>query len=363
VWEGTFVDGRLEGMGKSKGPQGTYEGEFKSWRFHGRGVLRLPNGDVYEGAFANGMYEGPGTLTYAKPRPDGRTHETGNWTYGYLPRPDERKKLQANVETALYAQRALLDNALAALKPRRPGRINMYLLTVAGDGSQEVFRREVQFVQDHFARHFDTGGRSVGLVNSRTTIATAPMATATSLREALKTIGSRMDRDQDILFLFLTSHGSKEHELSLGIGGMDLPGLPAAQLGQLLKASGIRWKVVVVSACYSGGFIEALQDDGTLVITAARRDRRSFGCADENDFTYFGRAFFKEALPKSASFQEAFARADVLVKEWELKDASGAADAGTRPAEGAEERHSLPQIRSAGAIDAHLKRWWAQVAR
>ena len=43
-----------------------------------------------------------------------------------------------------------------------------------------------------------------------------------------------------------------------------------------------------------------------MVITAARADRTSFGCADENDFTYFGRAFFNEALPASGSFFEAF---------------------------------------------------------
>jgi hypothetical protein len=129
---------------------------------------------------------------------------------------------------------------------------------------------------------------------------------------------------------------------------MDLRGLPAAELGRLLRESGIRWKVVVVSACYSGGFVDALKDEHTLVITAARRDRTSFGCADENDFTYFGRAFFKEALPEAQSFQQAFKKAATLVGEWEAKDTSGGAS------------HSLPQIHSPAAIEAHLQRWWAQ---
>jgi hypothetical protein len=104
--------------------------------------------------------------------------------------------------------------------------------------------------------------------------------------------------------------------------------------------------VVVVSACYSGGFIDPLRDDSTLIITAARYDRSSFGCADENDFTYFGRAFFKEALPASRSFQDAFSKADALVAEWERKDQPG-------------QDRSLPQIYSTPTINAQLARWWA----
>ena len=159
-----------------------------------------------------------------------------------------------------------------------------------------------------------------------------------------------MDREQDILFLFMTSHGSATHELSLAQNGIDLQDLPAGELAAMLKESGIRWKVVVVSACYSGGFIDSLQDERSLIITAARRDRRSFGCADENDFTYFGRAYFKEALPSSRSFQDAFVRADALVAAWEKKD---------QP----KEERSLPQLHSTAAINQQLQRWWAQQAR
>jgi hypothetical protein len=349
VYEGSFVEGALEGPGKASGQRGRYEGDFRQWRFHGQGLLRLANGDVYQGAFENGFYEGEGTLTYAKPKPDGRKQDSGIWRFGMPANEAERKQAKSNVEAALYSQKALLDKALASLAPREAGRINLYLLGVAGDGSQEVFRREVDFVQGEFARRFQTTGRSVVLVNSRNTVASAPMATVTSIRQSLKAIAARMDREEDILFLFLTSHGSQNHELSLNQTGMDLQGLSAAELAALLKESGIRWKVIVVSACYSGGFIGPLQDERTLVITAARSDRRSFGCADENDFTYFGRAFFKESLPKSQSFQEAFRNAEVLVGQWEGKEL--------------DESRSLPQISSPAAVEAHLRRWWTQSPR
>jgi hypothetical protein len=347
VYEGSFVNGEFDGKGTLSGPQGNrYSGDFKAWRFHGQGELRLASGDVYRGGFANGTYDGQGTLTFAKPRPDGATQQSGIWRYGMLEaeQREQRRLAAVNVETALYNQRALLAQAIDALAPRDPARINLFLLAIGGDGSQEVFRREVEFVRGQFAERFGTAKRSIALINSRSTVASAPMATATSIREALAAFAARMDRQQDILFLFVTSHGSREHELVLDQNGMDLPHLSAAALGGLLRESGIRWKVVVISACYSGGFLDPLKDDGTMVITAARHDRQSFGCADENEFTYFGRAYFKEALPQASSFQDAFRKAEAIVKQME-------------PAGG---EHSLPQMHSAGPIERQLQRWWSQ---
>lgn len=355
VYEGQFVNDDMEGPGKvTARNNGRYEGEFRQWRFHGPGVLHLPNGDVYKGEFARGVYEGEGTLTYAKPKADGRTQDSGKWRYGALPNEQEARQAKENTEIALYNQRKLLDAALAAVARRVPGKINLYLLAVAGDGSQEVFRREVEFVQAQFAEKFGTRGRSLALINSRNTLSTAPMATHTSIREALKGIAARMDTEQDVLFFFLTSHGSREHEFTINQNSIILRGLPAHDLGSMLKQSGIRWKVVVVSACYSGGFIDAIKDEYTLVITAARHDRQSFGCADDNDFTYFGRAYFKEALPQATSFEEAFSKAETLVREWEDKDRK--AEAKT-----AEDAYSFPQMHRPAAIEQHLRLWWRQV--
>jgi hypothetical protein len=362
LYDGRFNDGVFEGTGRFVAKNGVvYEGEFKSWRSHGQGVQTEANGDTYKGGFAYGVYEGEGTLTYAKPRPDGRTQVEGTWRYGTLDKPEERARALANVETALYGQRHLLDRALASVARQDPKRIDLYLLAIAGDGTQEVFRREVEYVREQFAQRFGTRARTVTLVNSRHTVGTLPMATNTSIREALKAIAARMDRRNDILFLFLTSHGSKEHELSLNLAGLGLAGLTAAKLGELLEASGIRWKVVVVSACYGGGFVDAIRNDRTLVITAARRDRQSFGCADENDFTYFGRAYFKEALPQSGSFQDAFGKAEALVRRWELEHA--VAPAAAAPGAKPEEPLSLPQLHSGELIDRHLQRFWAQFRR
>ena len=307
---------RPNGRGYLSGADGRwYEGDFVDGKFHGQGFMHLPNGDEYRGAFVNGYFDGPG-------------------------------KLEDSAR-----QRALLDDALARLLPSQPGRISLYLLAVGGDASQEVFRREVEYVRNQFDRDFGTRGRSLALVNSRTTVATLPMATFGNIREAIQAIAARMDLDNDILFLFMTSHGAKDHEFKLTQGGMSLRGVKPKELAGLLEESRIRWKVVLVSACYSGGFVAPLKSANTMVITAARADRTSFGCADENDFTYFGRAFFKEALPASGSFFDAFTRAQALVSEWEKKDKTPEAE------------RSLPQIHSPALLSEQLKKWWAQARR
>lgn len=355
-YQGDFDKGRLA-SGVVLGADGSrYEGGLDEFMPQGQGTLSLSNGDRYTGGFEHGLYHGEGTLTHAEPLADGSREEKGSWQWGERVQPGAAQQAAEGLEAALYAQRRLLDEALATLQPRTPGRINLYLLAVAGDGRQEVFRRETDFVQRQFDSRFGTAGHSLVLANSRHTLATAPMATLTSLREAVTRMAGLMDREQDILFVYLTSHGSREGEFQLDQRGLDLPELGDRALAALLKDSGIRWKVVVVSACYSGTFLDDLQDDHTLVITAARHDRTSFGCSDENDFTYFGRAFFSEALPASRSFQDAFRRAEKLVAEWEAEDARDS----QCEAKECEQQRSLPQMASGKSLEPHLKRWWKQ---
>jgi hypothetical protein len=75
--------------------------------------------------------------------------------------------------------------------------------------------------------------------------------------------------------------------------------------------------VIILSACYAGGFIESLRDPQTIVITAAAADRTSFGCSNDRDLTYFGEAFYRDALPGARSLRDAFetAKAAIAARE------------------------------------------------
>jgi len=220
-------------------------------------------------------------------------------------------------EEAFYAQPEILRRQLAALKPGRAERQDLYFVGVAGSAAEDVFRRELSVIRELFEQRFGTAGRSITLVNSPRTALREPIATVTSLQRTLARVGEVMKRDEDMLFLYLTSHGSQNHRLALEFSPLHLRDLDASMLKRMLDASGIRWRVVVVSACYSGGFIQPLQDEQTLLITAADPDHTSFGCGAESDFTYFGKAYFDEALRATYSFTSAFetARRSIEARE------------------------------------------------
>jgi hypothetical protein len=137
------------------------------------------------------------------------------------------------------------------------------------------------------------------------------------LRYALGEVARKMNPERDILFLSLSSHGSDAPLLSVSNGGLPLEQVTGDNLASALRDSGIKWRILVISACHAGAFIAPLKDPNTVLITAAAADKTSFGCSDDRDLTYFGEAFYRDALPRAQSLQQAFAlsRAAIAVRE------------------------------------------------
>lgn len=319
-YQGTFTEGRLSGEGEFMGIYGEhYSGNFDNWVYSGLGKLRTAEGDVYEGQFSMGLYHGDGVLEYSEPI-DEVTRVDGRWRRGNLVESDNKALVYDRkdaVEWALYNQANMVESQLDKLAENNPEQQELYFIGIAGDGAQEVFRREINYVNSLMEFRFTDSERTVLLSNSKRTYKELPLATKESLKQTLTGVAEKMDRENDILFLYLTSHGSRDHEFTLNQNGFALADFSASDLGELLQSLNLKNKVVVISACYSGGFIEHLEDENSLIITAARRDRTSFGCSDRNNFTYFGRAYFKEGLAKGLGFLEAFEQAKELVTQWE----------------------------------------------
>ena len=232
-----------------------------------------------------------------------------------------------------------------ALAPERPGTVDLYTILVGGDGSEDVFRREVAQVRRVLEERFDAGGRTVTLVNTRS--APEPEATLHSLDYALKHVAAKMNRQEDILFLHLTTHGGSNHVLVLSHGNHELYGLSPAYLKALLDHTGIRNRVVVVSACYSGAFIAPLAGPNALVITAANSKRQSFGCGKDSPITEFSKAFYLDALRQTRSFPQAARLATQMVHE-------------TERAQG--RKHSYPQMRLGAALEDPLRSFEQRLA-
>ncbi|CEL31689.1 C13 family peptidase [Pseudomonas fluorescens] len=313
VWLGQFKEGALTGKGELIGADGShYIGSFSDWRFSGQGRLNLSDGSFYIGGFDNDSYSGRGTLVLT----DGSVM-SGTWINGQRVRDADGKLLPDTLELGLLAQGRLLDEALAAIPPSTPA-VELYTLTLGGDGKQSVFLRESDYVANMLNTRFGAHGQ-IRLVNHRDHLGDRPMATRENLRRAALTLAERSG-PEDLLFIYLTSHGTAEHELVLDQPRMELADLPADELAAVLAPLKKRDKIIVISACYSGGFIPALKDERTLIMTASRADRVSFGCSEEANFTYFGDALFAQALNQTDDLEQAFKLARATVAERELAD-------------------------------------------
>ncbi|MBX3483832.1 C13 family peptidase [Phenylobacterium sp.] len=103
-------------------------------------------------------------------------------------------------------------------------------------------------------------------------------------------------RTQGGCMFYMTSHGAPQGaQLDQGILR---PGMLASMLDQ---ACGKRPTVVVISACFSGVFVPTLAKPNRMVLTAARPDRTSFGCGQDNKYPYFDDCFLS-SMPQSKDF-------------------------------------------------------------
>ena len=319
VWLGQFKEGSLNGKGELIGADGShYIGQFSDWRFAGQGRLNLSDGSFYIGQFDGDSYSGHGTLVLT----DG-TVQNGTWIAGQRVRDANGKLLPDSLELGLLAQGRLLDDSLSSVPASTPA-VELYTLTLGGDGKQSVFLRESDYVSNMLNSRFGAFGQ-IRLVNHRDHLVDRPMATRENLRRAAATLAERSG-PEDLIFIYLTSHGTSEHELVLDQPRMELSDLPADELAAVLSPLKNRDKIIVISSCYSGGFIPALKDERTLIMTASRADRVSFGCSEEANFTYFGDALFAQALNQTDDLEQAFKQAKATVAERELADSFEASE-------------------------------------
>ena len=251
----------------------------------------------------------------------------------------------ATEETLSERDRRLIEQTLDAMPPQRPGQPDLYVLGFAGDGAEDVFRNEVLYLERLMDGRFQAQGRVIGLVNHPDSLEDAsarPLATLDNLSLALAGIGEAMDPDEDVLLLFVTTHGSEDHELLAALPPVVDEEIGPGELAGAIDASGIRNRVVVVSSCFSGGFLPALRSPDAVVITAARKDRTSFGCGATSQVTYFGKAWLVDALNRHHGFIAAFQDARKQVAAREAED-------GFTP--------SLPQIHVGERIEPVLEAW------
>ena len=246
-------------------------------------------------------------------------------------------------DESIGKQAQLLAATLQGLRPPQRGRVNVYAATYAPNASEDVFMRESAAVAKTMRERFGADGRLVELVANRATSDTLPWGTPANLRQTITRMAAVMDRDRDVLFLHLTSHGGRDGKLANDTWPLKTEPVTPDLLKRWLDEAGVRWRVISVSACYSGSWIAPLAGDGTLVMTAADADHTSYGCGRRSELTFFGRAMYVDALRSTWSFAEAHAHARQLIEVRE-KEA------------GKTDGYSNPQISEGAGIHSVLLR-------
>ena len=204
------------------------------------------------------------------------------------------------------------------LQPQRPGIVDAYVVVTALD-TDAVFGREAREAGRVLASRFDAPGRTVVLADDEGDDRAGAPATPKHLELALGRAAALMDRNEDVLVLYSTSHGTPRAGLNFKDPQRGNAVITPTQLSAMLDAHQFQNRLIILQACYSGQFVPALEGPRTVVATAASSMRPSFGCTASNDWTFFGHALINQALRKPDTFVRQFRRAFVTINGWEQK--------------------------------------------
>ena len=216
-------------------------------------------------------------------------------------------------------QRTLLRAEVARLAPPKQGATNVYAIGIAGWADQDVFIKELDGGLAVLGAILPIREHTLRLVNHRETLESIPLANQRNFAAAVHAVGAVMNKNEDVLLLFMTSHGEPSG-FALRLPSEVTSELTPEAVANTLNKEGIKNRIVIVSACFSGVFVPPLENDDTIVLTAADGKNTSFGCSAEREWTYFGDAFFRQSVRPGRDLQHAFDNARTLIQGWEMMD-------------------------------------------
>jgi hypothetical protein len=209
-----------------------------------------------------------------------------------------------------------IATALGELKPQRPGVVDAFVVVAALD-TDAVFGREAREAGRVLSRRFDAAGRTIVLAEDEGGDRAGAAGTPRHLALALARAAALMDRKEDALILYTTSHGTPRAGLNYEDESRGAGTVTPQQLAAMLAPHENR--MIILQACFSGQFIPLLAGPRTVIATAASAMTPSFGCSPSNDWTFFGHALVNQAMRVPDSFARQFRRAFVTINAWEQK--------------------------------------------
>ena len=216
----------------------------------------------------------------------------------------------------MLADQRRLDKALAGLQPQKRGVVDAYVLAVGLD-SDPIFGREAREASKVLSRRYNALGHTIVLAGTDGSgPSDLPNGSPRALALALARIAELMDRNEDVVVLYTAGHGAPiglaYHDGDEGFGIIS-----PARMARMFDELGIRNRLLILSACYSGVFVPGMASETTALFTAASADRTSFGCEADRDWTFFGDAMINHALRQPVPLAKAGEDARALIAQWE----------------------------------------------
>jgi hypothetical protein len=187
------------------------------------------------------------------------------------------------------------------------------VVLAAGDDAEPVF--------DNATRAFDqrliAAGVPAGNIHrlSASTAELSPSVEPAYAKALLHRIAGLSAQPGDRCLVFLTSHGERGAGVWLARSNLALS--PDELADALSRGCGPAPTVVIVSACYSGGFAAGkMAKPNRIILTAARNDRPSFGCQPHRRYNFFDECLLG-ALPKSPTWRAVFEKSAQCVHRME----------------------------------------------
>lgn len=198
--------------------------------------------------------------------------------------------------------------------PEDGQKIRWKAILVGGDSREAAF--------DNAARSFAALLQRAGIAETDIAVLSAyqrersQSADFSAIRDAMTAFSVRPG---DGCLVFVTAHGSPS---GLYLRGMNAYYYlsPAMLHGLLAQACKQAPTVIVASGCYSGVFAAPpMLAPNRVIYTAARRDRTSFGCDAQLEYTYFDHCFLV-SLPETSSWDQLAHRSRRCVNQREMRE-------------------------------------------
>ncbi|MFZ6801696.1 C13 family peptidase [Undibacterium sp. Di24W] len=198
--------------------------------------------------------------------------------------PENPIAQQSSIALAQEQREKILAQAVSMTEPR---------LWFAGFGfhsGSEAFRGDVLLTESRLRENYPQTLSFVFDNALQTEKIKTPFAHLGSLNDTVKTIASQVKKG-DIVTIMLSTHGYTKL-LATQIGGRDYASILDYHLATALAPLKDTPTILIISACYSGSLIPALQNENRIILTAAAEKKVSYGCQPLAKNTFFVDALY-----------------------------------------------------------------------